>query len=246
MSLADFWWYEHLLSLPDVPDEIVNHFGGRFTVYEEGSMPAPVSARLFLRYLRTCSLGDWSELLQVLGLLRLLSGRAAQFRSGGAAAALLPPDELLVQVGWQLLQLPSSASDLWHLSSCRDTSSSSTSKLAGSARSVDTRCARCAPAGPQVLVQAIGSVVLSSCQQGLSPQAAAAAVPVQLKQLLADAQLEPLKDAPQLSSRCGPATGLPAASSTRGAAVGSCAGWARMLPCQPGRLAPSATTRACR
>jgi len=62
-------------------------------------MPPAVSARLFLRYIRTRSMTDYSELLQVLGLLRVLSCKTQHFRSIKAAATLSPPAELLTQVG---------------------------------------------------------------------------------------------------------------------------------------------------
>jgi hypothetical protein len=99
-ELSQFWWYEHLLTLPDAPDEVVNHFGTLFTEHSCGSMPPAVSARLFLRYIRTRSMTDYSELLQVLGLLRVLSCKTQHFRSTKAAATLSPPAELLVQVGF--------------------------------------------------------------------------------------------------------------------------------------------------
>lgn len=100
-QLADFWWYEHLLSLPDIPDEVVNHFG-EFPEQPGGSMPAFVSARLFLRYVRKhgSAVEDHAELLQILGFLQLLAAaKANQFRSAAAATAVDPPLELMVQVG---------------------------------------------------------------------------------------------------------------------------------------------------
>jgi hypothetical protein len=99
-QLADFWWYEHLISLTDIPDEVVNHFG-EFPELPGGSMPASVSARLFLRYIRKhgAAVEDHAELLQVLGFLQLLAAKQEQFRSGAAAAAVDPPLELMVQVG---------------------------------------------------------------------------------------------------------------------------------------------------
>ncbi|WIA20314.1 hypothetical protein OEZ85_006146 [Tetradesmus obliquus] len=99
-QLADFWWYEHLLSLPDIPDEVVNHFG-EFPEQPGGSMPAFVSARLFLRYVRKhgSAVEDHAELLQILGFLQLLAAaKANQFRSAAAATAVDPPLELMVQV----------------------------------------------------------------------------------------------------------------------------------------------------
>jgi hypothetical protein len=99
-QLADFWWYEHLISLPNIPDEVVNHFG-EFPDLPGGSMPAAVSARLFLRYIRKHgpAVEDHAELLQVLGFLQLLADKSEQFRSAAAAAAVDPPVELMVQVG---------------------------------------------------------------------------------------------------------------------------------------------------
>jgi hypothetical protein len=99
-QLADFWWYEHLISLPDIPDEVVNHFG-EFPELPGGSMPAAVSARLFLRYIRKHgpAVEDHAELLQVLGFLQLLAAKQEQFRNAAAAAAVDPPLELMVQVG---------------------------------------------------------------------------------------------------------------------------------------------------
>jgi hypothetical protein len=103
-QLADFWLYEHLLSLPKsiASDEIIEHLGAKFPYREvEGaSLPAPISARLFLRHLRheQLPITDWDEQLQLLGLMCQISCKQAQFRSRAIAIAMNPPTELLIEV----------------------------------------------------------------------------------------------------------------------------------------------------
>lgn len=97
-QLADYWWYEHLLSLQDVPDEVINHFGDQFPQLQKGNLPPAVKARLFLRHMRKNGFEDPVELLEALGFLRLLSQGPEHFRSTAMAAALDPPLELLLQV----------------------------------------------------------------------------------------------------------------------------------------------------
>lgn len=98
-NLANFWWYEHLLSLPDVDTEIVTHFGDRFKQLPTGSLPAPVAARLFLRHIRLHPLSDYEELLCCMVLFKDLSEKQQQFKTAVAAAALNPPQELIIEVG---------------------------------------------------------------------------------------------------------------------------------------------------
>lgn len=104
-ELADFWLYEHLLSLPKsiATDEIINHLGSKYPFRhgEGASLPAPISARLFLRHLREppqLPVTDWEEQLQLLGLMCQLSCKHEQFQSRQAAAAMHPPSELMVEV----------------------------------------------------------------------------------------------------------------------------------------------------
>jgi len=108
-QLADFWWFEHLLSLPSASDEVVNHFGALFPFreVEHAALPAPVAARMFLRHIRRnmTTVSDWDTLLQLLGLLRTLSQKQQQFRSAAAATALNPPTELVTEVSGLLHHL---------------------------------------------------------------------------------------------------------------------------------------------
>lgn len=103
VQLADFWLFEHLLVLPSsiATDEIVSHLGAKFPHRdtENGALPAPVSARLFLRHLRSRpTITDWQELLELLGLFCMLSCKRHQFRSREAAKAVCPRPELLIDV----------------------------------------------------------------------------------------------------------------------------------------------------
>jgi hypothetical protein len=103
MHLADFWLFEHLLVLPSsiATEEIVSHLGAKFPHRdtENGALPAPVSARLFLRHLRSRpNITDWQELLELLGLFCMLSCKRHQFRNREAAKAISPPTELLTEV----------------------------------------------------------------------------------------------------------------------------------------------------
>lgn len=103
-QLADFWFFEHLLSLPKsvVDDEMVYHLGSMFPYreVESASLPAPVSARLFLRRMRNQPqpIADWDEQFQMLGLMCQLSCKREQFRSREMAAAINPPSELIIEV----------------------------------------------------------------------------------------------------------------------------------------------------
>lgn len=83
-------------------DEMVYHLGSMFPyrVVENASLPAPVSARLFLRRMRSPPqpIADWDEQFQMLGLMCQLSCKREQFRSREVAAAMNPPSELIVEV----------------------------------------------------------------------------------------------------------------------------------------------------
>lgn len=100
-SLADFWMFEHLLSLPSsiATQEIINHIGAHlpYRESENGCMPAPVSARMFLRHMRTENY-ECKTLLQLLGLLRIESSKQHQFRSRATAKSIAPPAELVTEV----------------------------------------------------------------------------------------------------------------------------------------------------
>lgn len=88
--------------MPGVTEEVISHFGQMFPYreVEHAALPAPVSARMFLRHIRTtgAAVTDWKELLEVLGLLHMLSCKQHQFRAPTTAAAISPPSELLVEV----------------------------------------------------------------------------------------------------------------------------------------------------
>lgn len=102
-NLANFWWYEHLLSLPDVDTEIVTHFGDRFKQLPAGSMPASVAARLFLRHLKQHPMTDMEELLGCMAFFRDLSQKPEQFSTAAAATAMIPPLGLTVEVIFLIL-----------------------------------------------------------------------------------------------------------------------------------------------
>eukprot|EP00775_Hariotina_reticulata_P005410 gene5410-5643_t len=175
-ELSQFWWYEHLLTLPDAPDEVVNHFGALFTEHPCGSMPPAVSARLFLRYIRTRSMTDYSELLQVLGLLRVLSCKSQHFRSIQAAATLSPPAELLIQLEQLLVE-----SQLTHMAQLQQLQ----------ARILQLKSLlSAAPPVPQLQQQLSEAFPASVVQQSLSEYAAAAWAALGASTLQVEQQLQ--------------------------------------------------------
>lgn len=129
-QLCDFWWFEHLLVVPGVDEDVINFFGGLFPMREAEncSLPAQVSARLFLRHIKeyisqfleepeeqdTGENGRHrrEDLLQALGLLHRLSLKQQQFRRPEAAVAVRPPVELVTEVSVPNNRRHSSGADL--------------------------------------------------------------------------------------------------------------------------------------
>ena len=93
MQLKHAWWYEELLCMPGVPDEIIHFFGQRFPPTPPLSggggsggrlgMPAPVCVRLFLRHLRDHPDTGSQDVLEILSYVDgLTSLFPSQFRPG--------------------------------------------------------------------------------------------------------------------------------------------------------------------
>jgi hypothetical protein len=102
-SLADFWMFEHLVSLPSAiaSEEIISHIGAQFPYRESENitMPAAVQARMFLQRMRAGGPDSLSDLLQLLGALQQASSMQHQFHSRAAARSIAPPAELVTEVG---------------------------------------------------------------------------------------------------------------------------------------------------
>lgn len=96
-SLANYWWYEHLLCLPDVDTEIVTHFGERLKELPTGNMPASLAVRLFLRQIMLHAMEE-EDLLSVMNMFQLHSEKRQQFQSTAVAQAIQPPDTLFIKV----------------------------------------------------------------------------------------------------------------------------------------------------
>ncbi len=106
MPAETTWFFEHLLCLPDVPDEIVHHFGALHMPLgnraEGFRIPASVVCRLMVRHLvRHVPTGDvpTEHMLEIMGFIGALATQhGSHFKAGVATERLAPSVELLAKV----------------------------------------------------------------------------------------------------------------------------------------------------
>jgi hypothetical protein len=102
-DLANIWWFEHLLCLTNVTEDVVSHFASKLPSSPASGMPAPVCCRLNLRFLKTILLSIPIERFElVLELLGFVSGLVkcypGQFSKECDLQHIAPSPELLAEV----------------------------------------------------------------------------------------------------------------------------------------------------